>query len=87
MCEEDEDEYFISIFIENIDTPTQNTAWLSAVRVHGSRIKMKLDTGAGTNIIPMKTFQKLKKAPQPKPSSTTLRAFGGANVQHKGKEK
>ena len=49
-----EDEFFVdSLYVGNI------SAWFSVVNVNGSKVKMKLDTGASTNVISWKTFKKL----------------------------
>ena len=50
-----------------------------------SRVRVKLDSGAGTNYIPMKTFNKIKPKPQLIPSKTVLKSYGGNKINHFGK--
>ena len=62
-----EDEFFIdSLYVGNINTSEDghDPAWFSILKVHSSHIQMKLDTGAAANILPLKTFNKLKNPPQ-----------------------
>ena len=47
-------------------------------------MKMKLDTGAATNVMPLETFTKITPIPQIKPPNTVLRAYGGQRVTHIG---
>ena len=44
--------------------------------------KVKLDTGADTNVMPLGTFRTITPRPQIKPSNTVLRAHGGHRVTH-----
>ena len=72
-----EDEFFVdSLYIGNICTE-DNSAWFSVVKVNGSKLKMKLDTGASANVISWKTFKKLQNSPRLRPSSACLRAYNG----------
>ena len=48
-------------------------------------MKVKLDTGAATNVMPLGTFRKITPRPQIKPSNTILKAYGGQRVTHIGK--
>ena len=48
-------------------------------------MRVKLDSGAGTNCIPMKTFEKIKPKPQLIPSKTVLKSYGGNKINHFGK--
>ena len=71
-----EDEFFVdSLYIGNICTE-DNSAWFSVVKVNGSKLKMKLDTGASANVISWKTFTKLQNSPRLQPSNACLRGYG-----------
>ena len=48
-------------------------------------MKVKLDTGAATNVMPLGTFRKIISKPQIKPSNAVLRAYGDQRVTHLGK--
>ena len=80
-----EDEFFVdSLYVGNISTQ-DNSAWFSVVNVNGSKVKMKLDTGASTNVISWKTFKKLQNRPPLQASNVILRAYGDHVIDHKGK--
>lgn len=46
---------------------------------------MKLDTGAATNVMPLKVFNKITRRPTLKSSDIMLKAYGGHQVNHMGK--
>jgi len=53
--EGEDDFYFNSIYVSNNDALNpQDSAWFSVINVEGSPVKMKLDTGAATNLLPHK---------------------------------
>ena len=80
-----EDEFFVdSLYVGNISTQ-DNSAWFSVVNVNGSKLKMKLDTGASANVISWKTFKKLQNRPPLQASNVILRAYGDHVIGHKGK--
>ena len=80
-----EDEFLVdSFYVGNISTQ-DNSAWFSVVNVNGSKVKMKLDTGASTNVISWKTFKKLQNRPPLQASNVILRAYGDHVIDHKGK--
>ena len=82
--------FFIdTLYTGNISATEENnkSAWFTVINVHNSRIRMKLDTGAAANILPLQIFCKLKKPPQLNPSNVKLKAYGGHPVEHQGKIK
>lgn len=80
-----EDKFFVdSLYIGNIYSK-DNSAWFSVVKVNGSKLRMKLDTGASANVISWKTFRKLQNSPRIQPSNACLRAYGDHIIDHKGK--
>ena len=82
------DEFFIdSLYVGNINASEDGNdpAWFSILKVHSSHIRMKLDTGAAANILPLKTFDNLKNPPQLQTSNVKLKAYGGHTVEHEGK--
>ena len=81
-------EFFIdSLYVGNINASEDghDPAWFSILKEHSSHIRMKLDTGAAANILPLKTFNKLENLPQLQPSNVKLKAYGGHTVEHEGK--
>ena len=53
--------------------------------VQGSPVKMKLDTGAATDLLPHKMFLNLNNQPQLQKSKAKLTAYGGHDIAYKGK--
>lgn len=82
--DESEDEFFIHTTTHQIGV-LGNDAWFSILHVAGHKIKFKLDTGATTNVLPLKTFKKLSNVPPLISANTKLTAYGGGNIPHLGK--
>ena len=84
---ESEDDYFLGSLeceVGCVHRDDNCRAWFEIVQVAGANIRMKVDTGAETNSIPVKTWLKIVDRPNLTPSRVTLRAFGGATVPHEG---
>ena len=82
------DEYFFgAIEYRNVGSVSHEPSrvWFEKVKVCGSHIKMKVDTGAETNSIPQRTWRKITDRPDLVNSNVILRAFGGAVVEHTGR--
>ena len=78
-----DDEFYIgAVMMCNVGKSVD--AWYVNVRVAGSLIKMKVDTGAETNAIPAKTWFKIQGRPELQKTRTTLKSFDGSTVQHLG---
>ena len=79
--ERDDDQFFLdTLFIGNIEKADE---WHAVIRCNETRVKVKLDTGAATNVMPLGAFRKITPRPQIKPSNTVLRAYGGQRVTHR----
>ena len=84
---ESEDDYFLGSLecgVGCVHRDDNCRAWFETVQVAGDNICMKVDTGAETNSIPVKTWLKIVERPNLTPSRVTLHAFGGATVPHEG---
>ena len=80
--ERDDDQFFLdTLFIGNIEKADE---WHAVIRCNETRVKVKLDTGAATNVMPLGTFRKITPKPQIKPSNAVLRAYGGQRMTHLG---
>ena len=82
-----DDEFFLDSVIKCLNmevSHTNSAAWFEPVTVCKSRIRMKIDSGADTNTIPLKTWKKIKDKPQLTPSTVVLKALVGAVVEHEG---
>ena len=82
--EESEVESVDEFFIATVETMQSMNAWFTNVQVAGSTIKMKVDSGAETNVIPTKTWYKTVNRPKLKMNRTKLRAFGNTEIPHEG---
>ena len=66
--ERDDDQFFLDThLIGNIE---KHGEWLAAFRCNETRVKVKLDTGAVTNVMPLGTFREIPPRPQIKSSNT-----------------
>ena len=68
-----DDEYFI----DAIEESQKSNVWYAHVKVCKSTVKMKIDSGAQTCVIPAKTWYKIKDRPNLERSSTLLRTASG----------
>lgn len=84
-----DDEFFMGSVVKclNVETTTtdETKAWFVTVNVCQSSVKMKIDTGAETNVIPMKTWKKIQGTPALTQSSTKLKALGETFLEHSGR--
>ena len=58
--------------------------WYAHVKVCKSTVKMKVDNGAQTSVIPAKTWYKIKDRPNLEKSNTLLGTASGTIIPHKG---
>jgi transposase InsO family protein len=72
-----------TLYVSNLDK--EENEWYSVIQCNKARIKMKLDTGAGTNVLPLRMYNKLVPKPTLVNSKTMLKAYGGHKVNHIGK--
>ena len=80
--ERDDDQFFLdTLLIGNIEKADE---WHAVIRCNETRVKVKLDTGAASKVIPLGTLIKVTPIPHIKPSNTVLRACGGQRVTHIG---
>ena len=79
-----EDEFFHHSVVKCVESLQHDasSSWYSYVNVCNSRIKMKVDTGAETNTMPMKTWKHIREKPNLNCSSVVLKTLGGGVVEH-----
>lgn len=58
--------------------------WTEKIRINGSDVTFKIDTGTQIDVLPMNVFQRLGPKTELRKSSVTLRAFGGEIIEPKG---
>ncbi|KAL5014575.1 hypothetical protein ScPMuIL_008845 [Solemya velum] len=83
--ESENDEFFIDV-VEDIasDTSTSYKSWVVPLKVNGTIIPMKLDTGADVDILGINDFSKLNPKPKLHPSKIKLKAYDGGDILVKG---
>ena len=84
-----EEEFFIHSVVKCVES-TRCIVFMVLVNVCNSRIKMKVDikmkedTGAETNAVPMKTWKHIREKPNLTCSSVVLKTLGGGVVERDG---
>ena len=86
----DSDEFWIGSVAKCLtvtSVPRKEKGWFVCVSVGPGRakVKMKVDTGAETNTIPLRTWQKISDPPPVQPSNTVLHAYGNTSIAHAGR--
>ena len=73
-----EDEVFLQSVVKYVEALQRDasSSWYSYVNVCNSRIKMKVDTGAETNKMPIKTWKHIREKPKLNYSSVVLKTLG-----------
>ncbi|KAJ8403682.1 hypothetical protein AAFF_G00350080 [Aldrovandia affinis] len=63
---------------------SRDTGWSSSLRVGGTVVTFKLDTGAEANVLPLAVAEGLPMPLNMQRTDTVLVAYGGARIQPKG---
>ncbi|KAJ8386329.1 hypothetical protein AAFF_G00174260 [Aldrovandia affinis] len=63
---------------------SRDTGWSSSLRVGGTLVTFKLDTGAEANLLPLAVAEELPMPLNMQRTGTVLVAYGGARIQPKG---
>lgn len=64
--------------------PVEESAWFTSLRVGGTPIKFKLDTGAEANVLPLGVYSKLRNKSPLLETSVLLSSYGDFKVKPKG---
>lgn len=59
--------------------------WMVTAKIGSHEARLKVDTGAQANLLPLSMYKRLRLSTPLEPSSTTLRSYGGATLEHMGK--
>lgn len=54
--------------------------WLKVIKVNGTNVKLKLDTGAHTNVINLQIYESLKSRPKLETTTIKLESYGGHEI-------
>lgn len=68
----------------DVDSINSPTAWYVGVNMLGQTVRMKVDTGAQANVIPLGMWKQLKTTPALQPSTTTLRSVDNRIIVNEG---
>ena len=73
------------VCLDSMDTPSKSgNTWFAKVQVAGTKIKMKVDTGAQTNTMPAQLWNNIDNRPALRTSKTKLKALGNTIIPHEG---
>ena len=76
----------VTLKIEDVTSKAHQTeAWFEKLSMAGSKVKVKLDTGAETNVLPLFVYNQLREKPPLTKSKVTLKGYGGHTVKHVGR--
>ena len=88
QSESSEEEFLLETVVRKCDSAhitDTNKQWFEAVKISGSKIKMKVDSGAEKCTIPWKTWKKVNNRPQLVKTDVKLKGLGGDIRNHIGK--
>lgn len=74
-----------SIFYVNGEKAKKEHDWTVIAKICGHDNHLKVDTGAGVNLLPLSMFKRLHLSTTPASSSMTPRCYGGETLEHVGK--
>lgn len=74
-----------SFCIDQVEIANINSRWFEMIQINESNVKVKLDTGADVNVLPLNIYNKIKKS-NVKLESTNmiLESFGGNKIKPLG---
>ena len=64
--------------------PVEESTWFTSLRIGGTPIKFKLDTGAEANVLPLGVYSKLRNKSPLLETSVVLSSYGDFKVKPKG---
>ena len=67
-----------------VDTIASEKGWMEEIKIQGTPVAMKIDSGAETNTIPLKIWERLPNRPPIQPSKVKLWGYSYNLVQHVG---
>lgn len=80
----DNDEFFVTS-IEKVyaigDDDEMSYPWIEKIRIDGSQVAFKIDTGAQITVLPLKIYNRLDTKIELHRTNTKLRAFSGDKVK------
>ena len=83
-ADEDTVPFFMGTVYVESEVCAVNTRWHSDLRVSGTVINFKLDTGADTSIISLSDYERISNPPALSKSTVKLKAYNGQPIQSMG---
>ncbi|KAF0710957.1 Uncharacterized protein FWK35_00037749, partial [Aphis craccivora] len=80
---EKENEVYEYLCLDEVEIGTSNT-WTDNVKINELNVKIKLDTDAQLNVMPIEMYKKIKSA-QLEKSEVVIKTFGGFTMKSQGK--
>lgn len=80
----DSSEYYIgTINCQSENSNAVTFPWIETIEMNGKNVAVKIDTGAETDVLPLSVVKQIKSI-ELRPTSVTLRAFGGEQLKPSG---
>lgn len=85
----DSTEYYIGTLNQNDDASSETSdsitfPWIESIKMNEKKVDSKIDTGAQTDVIPLKLLKKIAPKTEIRATLITLRAFGGQKIKPTG---
>lgn len=72
-------------YLYNVNKTAPNRKWHENIRLLGTTLSFMVDSGAGCNVIPLTSFNRLPNRPPLEKCDRTLQAYGGTRLEVVGK--
>lgn len=85
----DSSEYFIGTLNKFDETPSEASdsitfPWIEKIKMNEKKVDSKIDTGAETDVLPLKVLKQIAPKTELRSTKVTLRAFGGQKIKPTG---
>ena len=73
------------LYIDSLNSGAPAENCYACISIEGAKMKVKMDTGTQTCVLPLSLFNTLPPKPEVRESTVASTAYGGHEVTHKGK--
>lgn len=74
--EQEEEEVIYTVCVDNIDSK-KDDSWTTPIKISGSTVSCKIDTGADVNVLPERVYNKLRIKPRLTSTNVVLQTVNG----------
>lgn len=74
--QEEEEQVIYTVCVDNVDNE-KNDAWTTPIKIAGSAVSCKIDTGAEVNVMPERVYNKLRIKPRLTATNVVLQTVNG----------